>query len=73
MDIADSAPPIRRLLIAEITWFIERNHLDGTPPDDEGATDEDLAARLPGYVQATQAVRNLAAAIRDLDGLSGLS
>lgn len=57
-------------LIAELAWFIERNHLNGTPPDDKGATYEGLAARLPGYVQATKVVRNLAAAIRDLRDVS---
>lgn len=70
MSTADAVPAVRRCLIAELAWFIERNHLDGTPPGDEGATDEDLATRLQGYVQATEVVRNLAAAIRDLDGLS---
>lgn len=53
-------------LVAELTWFIDRNNLNGTPPDDEGATDLELAAHLPDYVMATEAVRNLVTAIRDL-------
>lgn len=57
---------LRAKLLAELEWFIDRNHLDGSPPSDEGATDAELAARLPGYTQATFAVRNLCAAIRDL-------
>lgn len=49
---------LRAKWLAQLEWCIDRNHLDGSPPSDEGATDADVAARF--------AVRNLCAAIRDL-------
>jgi hypothetical protein len=55
-----------RALISELAWFTERNHLTGEASDDDGFTDAQLADRLSDYVLATEAVRNLAAAIRDL-------